>query len=318
MPSTTSTSTRSSQSCSADPPLHRRGAFTLVELLTVIAIIALLLALLLPALSDSRRQTRNTVCTSNLRGLMLGITAYAAAEADTIIPSYNIRGVSGGPANPADGWAPLLDQGRYVPGRSTIAANPFCCPDTADRAGMAAGQTGDDPVNPRGYMDWPAVMTISQNYATTIPARGLNSIVRVGYWINGDNPLGIPQEFKQGAHFTGSVGYGPDPNGQFMRPCRFGDIVKPARLIALADGLYSGKQQATRPGDRDLRIGFRHGKTRVFANVGFADGHAEPIFGDRFPRKLNESLSPAEVFEENSGDWPTLYANPTRTFGVTP
>jgi prepilin-type N-terminal cleavage/methylation domain-containing protein len=57
-----------------------RGAFTLVELLIVIAIIAMLIALSLPALSRAREQARRAVCTSNLHQLSTAIVAYAAAN----------------------------------------------------------------------------------------------------------------------------------------------------------------------------------------------------------------------------------------------
>ncbi|HPC93791.1 MAG TPA: DUF1559 domain-containing protein [Sedimentisphaerales bacterium] len=57
---------------------RRRGyAFTLIELLVVISVIALLLALLVPALRAAREQARRAVCLSNLRQLTLAWIAYA-------------------------------------------------------------------------------------------------------------------------------------------------------------------------------------------------------------------------------------------------
>lgn len=296
--------------------MKRRG-LTLIELLVAVGVIALLLAILLPSLSGARRDARSLVCKSNIRSLMSGILAYGAGADDSIIPSYNLKGVSFSLRSPLDGWGPILDKGNFIVGSREIAGNPFCCPSTANVAGMAGTQTGTNPENPKGYMDWPAVMTLSQVYSSTIPDQGFGKIVRVGYWINGDNPIGRPSSFIANVHFTGSVGYGPDPNGKIMGPGYFSMIKWPSRLIALADGLYAGNQERTRLGDQNLRIGYRHPGRVGVANIGFADGHVAELEGDRFPRKAGEGGIPLDVVRsENLGERPTLYANPERDLAL--
>ena len=57
--------------------MRKVKGFTLIELLVVIAVIALLLALLFPALRSAREQCHRVVCLSNLKQLTLAWTAYA-------------------------------------------------------------------------------------------------------------------------------------------------------------------------------------------------------------------------------------------------
>jgi prepilin-type N-terminal cleavage/methylation domain-containing protein/prepilin-type processing-associated H-X9-DG protein len=73
--------------------LSRRGrrGFTLVELLVVIGVIALLISILLPALSSARERSRRTACLANLHGLGQAMFLYANAHKDHL-PNGNPPG----------------------------------------------------------------------------------------------------------------------------------------------------------------------------------------------------------------------------------
>ncbi len=71
--------------------MKQTKAFTLVELLVVVAIIALLLAILLPAMDKARAAAKSAVCRSNLRQSSMGIMHYAQ-DAKQLFPITRVTG----------------------------------------------------------------------------------------------------------------------------------------------------------------------------------------------------------------------------------
>ncbi|WP_210417756.1 DUF1559 domain-containing protein [Bythopirellula goksoeyrii] len=91
---------------------HLRGpaataGFTLVELMTVIAIIGVLIALLLPAVQAAREASRRTQCTNNLKQLSIGLTAFEAANAK-FPAGQRWSGPRSDPASYASAWSVAL------------------------------------------------------------------------------------------------------------------------------------------------------------------------------------------------------------------
>ena len=128
-------------------------AFTLVELLVVISIIALLLAILMPALGKAREQARRVVCANNMRTIGLGDTMYSQDCDDWHVPIFN--------GSVPENWMwfqnPLFTKivgmkGRYKTEGGTAQTLPkdFKCP--TDRRTVANGGlfTGDAANNVKG------------------------------------------------------------------------------------------------------------------------------------------------------------------------
>jgi prepilin-type N-terminal cleavage/methylation domain-containing protein/prepilin-type processing-associated H-X9-DG protein len=91
---------------------RRRRAFTLVELLSVVAIVASLIALLLPAVGAVRQRARTTACLSNLRSLQQASLAYSADHSGWLIDA---RLPHGG-----------IDQGSGLSFVSVLAKRGYC------------------------------------------------------------------------------------------------------------------------------------------------------------------------------------------------
>jgi prepilin-type N-terminal cleavage/methylation domain-containing protein/prepilin-type processing-associated H-X9-DG protein len=272
-----------------------RPAFTLVELLVVIGIIALLIAILLPALQKAKEQANIVKCASNLRQIAIAVLGYANGNKGKLPPSA----VGPGDKIYPNGWfwSNELVAQKYIDsvhgvdsaGKQLTGDSPFRCPSGIDEqlpgfSGFSAlyprqGQNQQYLWNPypsqnEGVRTWYALNSITCEKGTTPSAYVGGSIDAAFAWYNNQN-----------------VGNGEaDTALKDIRFMRHLGVIKRSSLVVMAfDGnAYNWNNIAGSTG-LSARISGRHGKATNDGkdgsfNCAFFDGHVTLLSTEPYTR----------------------------------
>lgn len=140
-----------SRDCCFRGPSRLRRAFTLVELLVVVSIIALLISILLPSLRNAREQAKATQCAANCRQIGQAMATYLAEHNGVYPPSYVY------PINRSASWSIVqqspqsfpngyLHWSHFLYSGGKVGEKAFQCP-TFPRGGAPRTNPGRDPEN---------------------------------------------------------------------------------------------------------------------------------------------------------------------------
>ena len=219
----------------------RPGAFTLIEMLLVISIIAILISMLLPALGKAKANGRAVVCKSNLRQQSIGIQAYA--DITRHYPGAHTWSHNT-PGNNWIVWAPRLRE--YTDGHST---EWFWCPEAQE--------------NSKWDLKFGSGLPAKYGYRADEVRLEWFTPFSYGYNNWGTRDFGVPQ------YGLGGLTEHPDWGELPVQRVR-----QPANMIAIGDSQVDGVWDAFIDTDQPPEYpATRHpGES---ANLGFADGHVE-------------------------------------------
>ena len=154
--------------------MRHRKAFTLVELLVVIGIIAVLIAILMPALARARSSANLVKCQSNLRQIYSAITVYVNENQGFLPRSSDLNG---GPSGTYAGTFIELSRllGTRIEDETTDPLDPvFVCVEASPDGTLvwAPNMVRTVQFHPRGFPGYDQLRTLPQEY----PQRKLSSI----------------------------------------------------------------------------------------------------------------------------------------------
>ncbi len=134
------------------PPSPRRAGFTLIELLVVVAIIAMLIAILLPSLGAAREKAKRLRCGTNLKGITQAYILYAAQNND-FLPGPS---GCGGNEDRDEDWIWYRDQANRLAVVGQGGIGPYLS--LSGRAPKVMICPSDDPTTHKNYTaatPWP-------------------------------------------------------------------------------------------------------------------------------------------------------------------